>query len=53
MKEHKIMEVLSKKKAEKLMDDMSRQGWEVISVGFGGVSYIITFAKKITFSGQR
>ena len=33
MKEYKVMET-SKKKAEQLMNEMAKQGWEVVSVTY-------------------
>ena len=33
MKEYKVLEV-KKKKAERVMNEMAREGWEVVSVNY-------------------
>lgn len=48
MKEYKILEV-NKKEAEKLMNNMAKEGWEVVSVNYWNmwkVSLMITFSKE-------
>ena len=47
MKEYKIIET-TKNKAEEVMNDMAKQGWEVVSVNFWNmwkVSLMITFSR--------
>ncbi len=49
MKEYKVVEVNKKKDVEKVMNDMAKQGWEVVSVNFWSywkVSLMITFARE-------
>ena len=49
MKEYKIMET-SKRKAEALMNDMAKQGWEVVSVTYWNMwklCLMITFSKEV------
>ena len=49
MKEYKVITV-SKTKAEKLMNDMAAQGWDVISTNYWSmwtISLMITFARDI------
>lgn len=48
MKEYKMMET-SKKKAEQLMNEMAKQGWEVVSVTYWNnfkLCLLITFCKE-------
>lgn len=48
MKEYKVIET-SKKEAEAVMNDMAKQGWEVVSMTFWSmwkVSLLITFSKE-------
>lgn len=48
MKEYKVMET-SKKKAEQLMNDMAKQGWEVVSVTYWNsfkLCLLITFGRE-------
>lgn len=48
MKEYKVMET-SKKKAEQLMNDMAKQGWEVVSVTYWNnfkLCLLITFVRE-------
>ena len=48
MKEYKVVET-TKGKAEKLMNDMAKQGWEVISVTYWSmwkICLLITFSKE-------
>ena len=48
MKEYKVIET-SKRNAEQTMNDMARQGWEVISVTYWNawkVCLLITFARE-------
>jgi hypothetical protein len=48
MKEYKILEV-KKKEAEKVMNDMAKEGWEVVSVNYWNawkISLMITFSKE-------
>jgi len=47
MKEYKMIEV-SKRKAERLMNEMAEQGWEVVSVTYWNawkLCLLITFAR--------
>ena len=49
MKEYKIVEA-KKKKAEQIMNDMAKQGWEVVSLtywSYWSVSLLITFSKEV------
>ncbi len=48
MKEYQIIKALNTKEAQKLMNDMSEQGWEVVCMtGWQNtVSLLITFAKE-------
>ncbi len=49
MKEYKIVEV-KKSQAEAVMNEMARQGWEVVSTNFWGywkISIMITFSRDI------
>ena len=48
MKEYKVVES-SKGNAEKIMNDMARQGWEVVSVTYWScwkISLLITFSRE-------
>ena len=48
MKEYKVVET-TKGKAEKLMNDMAKQGWEVVSVTYWSmwkIGLLITFSKE-------
>ena len=47
MKEYKMMET-KKRDAEKLMNDMAAQGWEVVSVtywSYWNIRLLVTFAR--------
>ena len=47
MKEYKVMEI-KKNQAEKLMNEMAKQGWEVVSVTYWNgwkLCLLITFSK--------
>jgi len=49
MKEYKVVEV-SKKKAEQTMNDMARQGWEVVSMSYWSgwkLCLLITFSREV------
>ena len=49
MKEYKVLET-SKKNAEKLMNDMAKQGWEVVSVTYWSmwtIGLLITFSRDV------
>lgn len=49
MKKYRVLDV-KKSKAEKTMNDMAKDGWEVVTVtywSFWKVSLIITFSKDI------
>ena len=49
MKEYKVLET-SKKNAEKLMNDMAKQGWEVVSVtcwSMWTIGLLITFSRDV------
>ena len=49
MKEYRVVES-SKGNAEKIMNDMARQGWEVVSVAYWNcwkISLLITFSREI------
>lgn len=49
MKQYKMIET-SKKKAEKVMNDMAKDGWEVISVtywSYWSIKLLITFSKEV------
>lgn len=49
MKEYKVVEVDKKKEVEKVMNDMAKQGWEVVSVNFWSkwkVSLMVTFSRE-------
>lgn len=48
MKEYRIVEV-SKRKAEQVMNDMAKQGWEVVSVAYWNawkICLLITFSRE-------
>ncbi|MBQ9329867.1 MAG: DUF4177 domain-containing protein [Oscillibacter sp.] len=48
MKEYKIVET-TKKQAEQVMNDMARQGWEVVSMSYWSywkISLLIVFARE-------
>lgn len=48
MKEYKVIEV-SKNKAEKTMNDMAEQGWEVVTMTYWNcwkISLLITFSRE-------
>ena len=48
MKEYKIVET-TKKKAEQVMNDMSSQGWEVVSMTYWNswkIGLLITFSRE-------
>ena len=49
MKEYKVLET-SKKNAEKLMNDMAKQGWEIVSVTYWSmwtIGLLITFSRDV------
>ena len=49
MKEYKVLET-SKKNAEKLMNDMAKRGWEVVSVTYWSmwtIGLLITFSRDV------
>jgi len=49
MKEYKVVEVDKKKDVEKVMNEMAKQGWEVVSVNFWSywkISLMITFVRE-------
>ena len=49
MKEYKVLET-TKKNAEKLMIDMAKQGWEVVSVTYWSmwtIGLLITFSRDV------
>lgn len=49
MKEYKVIET-KKNQAEQLMNEMAKQGWEVVSMTYWNgwkVSLLITFSKNI------
>ena len=46
MKEYKIVEV-KRAKAENVMNDMAKQGWEVVSTTCWGAYLVITFSKEV------
>ena len=49
MKEYKIIES-NKKNAEQVMNDMAKQGWEVVSLTYWNmwkVNLMITFSKEV------
>ena len=49
MKEYKVLET-SKKNAEKLMNDMAKQGWEVVSVTYWSmwtIGLLIAFSRDV------
>lgn len=49
MKEYKVLET-TKKNAEKLMNDMAKQGWEVVSVTYWSmwtIGLLITFSRDV------
>ena len=50
MKEYKILKAGNKKKAEELMNQMSQEGWEVVSTcpcrGLLSLKILITFAHE-------
>ncbi|MCC0690911.1 DUF4177 domain-containing protein [Clostridioides sp. GD02404] len=49
MKEYKIVEA-KKSQAETIMNDMAKQGWEVVSVTYWyswKISLVITFSKEV------
>ena len=49
MKEYTVLET-SKKNAEKLMNDMAKQGWEVVSVTYWSmwtIGLLITFSRDV------
>ena len=49
MREYKVLET-SKKNAEKLMNDMAKQGWEVVSVTYWSmwtIGLLITFSRDV------
>lgn len=48
MKEYKVVET-AKRNAERVMNDMAAQGWEVVSVTYWNawrISLLITFARE-------
>ncbi len=50
MKEYKLMET-TKENAERLMNNMAKHGWEVVSVNFWSkwkVCLMITFVRDLT-----
>lgn len=52
MKEYKMVEV-KKREAEKVMNDLAAQGWEVVTVtywSYWNVSLLITFCRERQFS---
>ena len=52
MKEYKVMTVKSKK-AEEVMNEMARDGWEVVAVTYWGTerfsTVLVTFVKEKQF----
>lgn len=49
MKEYKVVET-TKHGAEKLMNDMAKQGWEVVSMTYWNmwkIGLLITFSKEV------
>ncbi len=49
MKEYKIVET-KKKNAQQTMNDMAKQGWEVVSLtywSYWSVSLLITFSREV------
>lgn len=46
MKEYKVVEV-RRPKAEDIMNDMAKQGWEVVSTVCWGIYLVITFSKEV------
>ncbi len=50
MKEHKVIET-RRRNAEKLMNDMAKQGWEVVSMTYW--RKLISHALLITFSKEK
>jgi len=49
MKEYKVVEVLKKEEAEKVMNEMAAKGWTVVSVTYWNawkISLLITFVKE-------
>ena len=49
MKEYKVLET-TKKNAEKLMNDMAKQGWAVVSVTYWSmwtIGLLITFSRDV------
>ena len=50
MKEYKIVEA-KKKNAEQIMNDMAKQGWEVVSLTYWSmwnVCLLITFSREVS-----
>ncbi|MBQ9492544.1 MAG: hypothetical protein IJR54_02250 [Oscillibacter sp.] len=51
MKEYRVAEAKNGKAAEKLMNEMARDGWEVVSVTYWSywkTCLLVTFARKKT-----
>ncbi len=49
MKEYKVVEVSKREQVEKTMNDMAKEGWEVVSTNFWNVwkvSIMITFVRE-------
>ena len=54
MKEYKVLET-SKKQAERLMNDMARQGWEVVGMTYWNMwklCLLVTFSREAGPSGS-
>ncbi len=50
MKEYKVVEVSRRELVEKTMNDMAKEGWEVVSTNFWSVwkvSIMITFEREV------
>ena len=46
MNEYKVVKA-SEKDAERVMNDMAKQGWEVVSTVCWGIYVVITFSKEV------
>ena len=50
MKEYRVIKAKNEQDAERIMNDMARQGWEVVTVTYWSywwVHVLITFAREI------
>ena len=50
MKEYRVIKAKNEQDAERIMNDMARQGWEVVTVTFWhyvGAHVLITFTREI------